>query len=124
MVRSVRQLMLSRECPQGSVLRPLFFILYTSKLFRIVGNHIVGYAGDTKIYAVIPRLLLRPQVMKSLNQDLTAVNSWCLKWHMRLNPKKTKFMVVSRSQIIAASYGDLTLSGAELEELRVCVFLG
>ena len=42
------------EVPQGSVLKPLMPILYTSELFHILGNHIVGYAGDTMIYAVLP----------------------------------------------------------------------
>ena len=45
---------------QRSVLEPLLFILYTSKLFHIVGNHIVGYTDTTKIYAVIPGPLSRP----------------------------------------------------------------
>ena len=49
--------------PYGSVLGPLLFILYTSELFRIVGNHMVGYAVDTTIYVVISRPLSRPQVM-------------------------------------------------------------
>ena len=30
------------EVPQGNVLRPLLFLLYTSELFRIIGNYIVG----------------------------------------------------------------------------------
>ena len=64
--------------PQGSTSGPLLFILYTSKLFHIVGNYIVGYADDTTIYVVIPRPLARPQVMKLLNQNLAAINSWCL----------------------------------------------
>ena len=76
------------------------------------------YADDTTIYAVIPRLLSRPQVLESLNQDLAAINSWCLKWHMRLNPKKTNSMLVGRSQTIAPGYGDLPLGGAELEKLK------
>ena len=38
---------------QGSVLGSLLFILYTSELFHIVGNHIVGYADDTTVYSVI-----------------------------------------------------------------------
>ena len=49
--------------PQGTVLGPLLYILYTSEFFLIVGNHIVGYADDTTIYAVIPRPLARPQEM-------------------------------------------------------------
>ena len=50
---------------QGSVLGPLLFILNTSEFFHIVGNHIVGCADDTTIYAVISRSLARPQVMES-----------------------------------------------------------
>ena len=65
--------------PQDSVLGPLLFILHTSELYHIVGNHIVSYADD----AVIPRPLSRPQVIESLNQKLAAIDSWCLKWRMR-----------------------------------------
>ena len=46
---------------QGSILEQLL-ILHTSKLFHIVGNHIVRYADDATIYAVIPRPLSRIQV--------------------------------------------------------------
>ena len=35
-----------------------------------------------------------------------------------LNPKKKKAMVVIRSRVSAPGYGDLTLSGAELEEVK------
>ena len=61
--------------------------------------------------------------MESLNQDMAAINSWCLKWHMNLNPKKPRFMVVSRFRTIAPGYGDLTFCDAELEELEsLCIF--
>ena len=60
----------------------------------------------------------------SLNQDVAAIHSWCLKWHMRLNPKKTKSMEVSRSRTYASGYGDLTLDGAELEEIKSLRTLG
>ena len=63
--------------PQSSVLGRCCW--YTSELFRSVGNSIVIYAVDTTIYALIPRPLLRSQVIESLNQDLAAINSWCLK---------------------------------------------
>ena len=43
---------------------------------------------------------------------------------MRLNTKKTKSMVVSRSLILAPGYGDLTVGGAEIEELKSLCILG
>ena len=46
--------------PQDVVLRPLMYILYTLKLFHIIGNHIVGYADDTTISVAIPGVLSRP----------------------------------------------------------------
>ena len=74
--------------PQSSVLGQLLFVLYTSEIFHIVGSHIVGYAEDSTIYAVILRPLSGPQVMELMNQDLAARLSLCLKWHMRLNLKR------------------------------------
>ena len=109
---------------QGSVLGPLLYILCTLYLFPIFINQIVGYVDDTTIHAVIPRPLSRPQVMESLNQDMAKIYFWCLKWHTRLNPMKTKSMVVSRSRIYAPGYGDLTISGAELEEVTSLRILG
>ena len=32
--------------PQGSVLGPLLFILYTSELFSVLENKLIGYADD------------------------------------------------------------------------------
>ena len=121
--------------PQGSVLGPLLFILYNSELFHIVEKHIVTCADDTANYAVILRQLSRSQVMDLVamnslytsgfldsfrvhNQDLAAVDSRCLKWHMRLKRKKPKSMVVSRSRINALGHDDLVVDGAQLEEVK------
>ena len=105
-------------------LGPLLFILYPSYLFHIARNLVAGYADDTTIYAVIPRPLSRSQVMVLLNQDYAAINSLCLKWHVRLNPKKMKSMVLSRSRSNAPGYGDLTLGGAELEDVKCLRIFG
>ena len=54
----------------------------------------MDYVDDTTIYTVNPGPLSHPQVMETLKKNLAAIDSWCLKRHMRLNPRKTKSMVV------------------------------
>ena len=68
------------------------------------------------IYAVKPRPLSCLRVMESLNKNLAEINFYCWMWHMRLNLKKAKCIVLSQSRTIAPGYGDLTHGGAELEE--------
>ena len=40
--------------PQGSVLGPLLFLLYTSELFSILENNLISYADDSTLMAVVP----------------------------------------------------------------------
>ena len=40
--------------PQGSVLGPLLFILYTYELFYILENKLISYADDSTFIAVVP----------------------------------------------------------------------
>ena len=40
--------------PQGSVLGLLMFLLFTSELFSVLGNKLVGYADDSTLMAVVP----------------------------------------------------------------------
>ena len=40
--------------PQGSVLGPLLFLLYTSELFSILEIKLIGYADDSTLIAVVP----------------------------------------------------------------------
>ena len=53
--------------PQGSVLGPLLFILYTSELFSIVENKLIGYVDDSTLIAVVPSPGLRVAVTESLS---------------------------------------------------------
>ena len=102
---------------QSSVLVPLLFIWYTSELFYIVGNHMVGYAHNTTIYAVIPRLLSRPQV-ESLNRNLGSNPLLVFEVAHEANPKQMKSKVISRPRTYAPGYGDLTLGSTELEKIK------
>ena len=55
---------------------------------------------------------------------MALIDLWCVKWHMKLNPEKMKSMAVSWYRTNAFGYGDLSLGGAELEEVKSLHILG
>ena len=58
---------------QDSVLGPLLFLLYSSKLFHILENKLIGYAGDSTLIAVVPSSGVRVTIAESLNRALVNV---------------------------------------------------
>ena len=59
------------------------FLLYTSELFSILDNKLIGYADNSTFMAVVPSPGARVMVVESLNRDLTRVNAWCALWGMK-----------------------------------------
>ena len=102
--------------PQGSVLGQLLFLLYTSELLSILENKLIGYADYSNLMAVVPSPGTRVTVAESLNRDLVRVNAWCDLWGMKLNARKTKTMIVSRSCTMHLHTPPLTLDGTVLKE--------
>ena len=97
--------------PQWSVLGPLLFLLYTSELFSILENELIGYADDSTLVAVVPSSDVRAAVAESLNRDLCRVSESCDLWGMKLNASKTKTMIVSRSHTMYPQSPSLTIGG-------------
>ena len=106
--------------PQGSVLGPLLFILYTHDMWFGLENMLVSYADDATLLARIPSPNMRSDVTESLNRDLSKISTWCNLWGMRLNPNKTQSMIVSRSRTVFPPHPDL-LAGST--SLNSCDFL-
>ena len=57
------------EVPQGNVLGPLLFLLYTGALFSGVENKLFSYADDSTLVAI----------SESMNHDLNRVSVCCNK---------------------------------------------
>ena len=109
---------------QGSVSGPLLFLLYTSELFSILENKLIGYADDSTLMAVVPSPGARGTVAESLNRDLVRVNGWCDLWGMKLSASKTKTMIVSRSRTMHPESPPLTIDGTVLKESDYLDILG
>ena len=90
--------------PQGSVFGLLLFLLYTSELFSILENKLIGYADDSTLMAVVPSPGVRVAVAESLIRDLGRISEWCDLRGMNLNASKTKTMIVSRSRTMHPNY--------------------
>ena len=76
--------------PQGSVLAPLLFILYISKMFELVENRLYSYADNAILLADVRKPADKPAVVDSLYRDLARIQNWCDHWCMILNLNKTK----------------------------------
>ena len=63
--------------PQGSVLGPLLFILYTADMWHNLENQLLAYADDATLYASITFPIDRVSVAESLNRDIAMIESWC-----------------------------------------------
>ena len=86
--------------PQGSVLGTLLFLLYTSELFSILENKLIGYADDSTLMAVVP------SPAEFLIRDLGRVSEWCDLWGMKFNASKTKIIITIGGTVLK-EYDDL-----------------
>ena len=110
--------------PQGSVLGPVLFILYTSDMWAGLENQLVAYADDATLISVIPSPDQRQMFSDSVNRDLARINNWCTLWGMKLNPNKTQSMIVSRSRTLYPNHPDLLINGVVLSTCDSFKILG
>ena len=76
--------------PQGSVLGPLLFLIYTADLGCNLKNKLVQYADDSTLMCSVRSPDDRVAASDSLCRDLSKIQQWCKQWGMKLNAKKTK----------------------------------
>ena len=93
---------------------PLLFLLYTSELFSILENKLIGYADDSNSMDVVPFPGVRVAVAESLISDRGRVSEWCDLWGMKLNASKIKTMIVSRPRTMHPHSPPFTIGGTVL----------
>ena len=90
--------MLPTSCgvPQGSILGPLLFTLYTTPLNSVIQSHNLAhhlYADVTHIYvSVTPPDTCR--CLSQLRECLQVVSLWMKNSKLKLNADKTEFLII------------------------------
>ena len=84
--------------PQGSVIGPLFFILYVNDMqYAVTGVDTQLYSDDTVIYAAG---INGESAVCKLQPALNHFSSWCQANKLTLNTAKTKLMLFGTRQMV------------------------
>ena len=91
---------LSFGVPQGSVLGPLLFTLYTTPLSSLVAGHTIPhhlYADDSQLYVSFSSGN-SAAALNGLQSCLASVQSWMSTNKLKLNPDKTEFLLIGNER--------------------------
>ena len=112
--------------PQGSILGPVLFVLYTKDLQKIAEKHgliIKLYADDSQLYVGFS--ILNPDevndVLKCIENCLMEIKQWMIKNFMMLNEQKTEFILLgTKNDLKKAGTMMLNVDGISINSIKCC----
>nr|XP_061803034.1 cilia- and flagella-associated protein 74-like [Nerophis lumbriciformis] len=108
------------RAPQGCVLSPLLYTLYTHDCSASsTSNLIVKFADDTTVLGLISN-----DDETDYRREVQHLESWCHKNNLALNTKKTKEIVVDFRKGSHIIHQPLTIGNDVVEKVRSFKFLG
>ena len=111
--------------PQGSCLGPLLYIIYSSKFFKIIEQHLPEahcYAVDSQLYLSFkPDMVTSQQdAVVTMQNCINDVRLWMEHDKLLLNDDKTEFLILgTRQQLLKINISSITVGSSRVE--RSCV---
>ena len=73
--------------PQGSILGPLFFLVYINDICSNLSTNVKLFADDTSLFSIVNDA---NKSFESLSNDLFIISNWAYQWKMSFNPDRSK----------------------------------
>jgi len=108
--------------PQGTVLGPLFFLVYINDINKEVESTLRLFADDSLLY----RQIKTPEDQYILQRDIDKLADWARLWQMSFNVKKCHVLRIKRSKRTTRSQGECvySMAGVRLVEVEHHPYLG
>lgn len=99
-----------RGVPQGSILGPLLYTMYSNDLPQCVEHSSIHmYADDVQLYLESQRSNFGDSIAR-INSDLNRINTWAISNGLRLNPSKSKCLIISDRYFIVPENVNIMIS--------------
>lgn len=107
--------------PQGCVLSPLLYNLYTSDIPEYPNNKLSLFADDI---AISTSSFSHITAASKIKNNLPQIEKYAEKWRMKLNPTKTQFIILSKRNCEIKLPIPLKMDGKEIPLSRSVKYLG